>query len=68
VSSRRFQPAENFEMRITSTPTGLTSGPAPPGRIWFFWPRFRGLHPRLLTVCPFGATPRPHLVLIGDFE
>jgi hypothetical protein len=56
-------------MRITSTPTGLTSRPAPPGRIWFFLgPVSVGCTHGYSRFAPFGQLPAPHLVLIEDSE
>jgi len=57
MGSRRFQPADNRDEGIASTPTGLTGGPAPSRPVYPFRLSFRGFHPRLFTVCPFGATP-----------
>jgi hypothetical protein len=45
-------------MRIMPAPTGLIPQARDPSRAGLrFLPVFRGLHPRLLVVCPFGATP-----------
>ena len=55
VSSRRCQPADGVGREITATPKGLTFSSAPSGPGRDFGLRFRGFHPRLLTVCPSGA-------------
>ena len=56
VSSRRFQPADNIAMRITSTPTGLIPQARDlAGADSVLLAHFRGLHPRLPMLCPFGA-------------
>jgi hypothetical protein len=69
VSSRRFQPAGNIAMRITSTPTGLIpQARDPPGPIRFFCLVSVGCTHGYSRFAPSGQFPARHLILIGEFD